>query len=49
MLSQKLLSMLSINQSFNNPKSDTSIIKDFSNEYILFERGNSKINSHLII
>lgn len=43
MLSQKLLSMLSMNQSFNNPKSGTSIIKDFSNEYILFERGNSKI------
>lgn len=42
MLSQKLLSMLSMNQSFNNPKSGTSIIKDFSNEY-LFERGNSKI------
>ena len=43
MLSQKLLAKLSINQSFNNPKSGTSIIKDFSNEYILFERGNSKI------
>lgn len=43
MLSQKLLAIISIDQTFTNPKSGTSIIRDFSNEYILFERGKSTI------